>query len=79
MTNQITMIQPVSFSITYDKTDIDDYLEECEDNNETPTQEGFNLYVTRNFECMLEESPRVSYFDRTLESNWFVINDEDIV
>jgi hypothetical protein len=70
MTEKIT-IRPLTFSITYGKMEIEDYLEECEEDEETPTQEGFNLYVMRCFECMLEESPRVSYFKRKIEeSGW---------
>ena len=65
MTNYI---RPISFTTVYDKFAIQDYLEECEDTGETPTQEGFNKFATRAFECMLEEYPRVSEFDRSEET-----------
>ncbi|AEC53153.1 hypothetical protein SCRM01_207 [Synechococcus phage S-CRM01] len=79
MTEQIIgVIQPISFTITYDKQNIDDYLEQCEENKETPTQEGYNLYALSNFECMLEESPKASYFNRSIEQNGYIVTDNSI-
>lgn len=77
MTDKLTL-RPVSFSVTYGKPEIEDYLEECKEDNETPSQEGFNLYVMRNFEEMLEESPRVSNFERNVQSFGFDIETWDI-
>lgn len=70
MTEKITL-RPLTFSITYGKMEIKDYLEECEEDEETPTQEGFNLYAMRCFNGMLEDRPDASYFERKIEeSGW---------
>ena len=78
MTDKLTL-RPVTFSVTYGKGDIEEYLEECEVSGETPSQEGFVNWTTECFGEMLEEgSPRVSYFERNMKSFGFDIETWDI-
>jgi hypothetical protein len=78
MTDKLTL-RPVSFSVTYGKEDIEEYLEDCEVLAETPSQEGFVTWARERFENMLEEGvPKVSYFEQKLKSFGFDIETWDI-
>lgn len=59
-------LQPVSYSVTYDESDMEDYVDECEEEGITPTQAGFQGHVKRCFECMLEECLKPHDFQRTI-------------
>lgn len=65
----MTDIKPITYSITYNVDDIEEYIEECEAQGIFPTQDGFNKHAANMFSCMLEEYARVSCFDRTVTAD----------
>lgn len=61
-------IKPITYSVTYGKDELEDYVEECLDEGKFPTQAGWEEFVRNSFDCMLEECVRASSFDCKVEN-----------